>query len=279
MPHEDAVKSKAGEGHEHVDLAAAQEMLERYAGKIQRFARRMCRDSEDAQDVVQDTMFAAARGLHDFRADSSVSTWLFTIARSFCIKKRRRRAGQPEGEPLSIDAEGTRSLRSQARAPDEAAGDRELGRALDAAIDALDPMYREVLLLRDVEGLTAPEVATALGLGVDAVKSRLHRARAAVREKLAPLLSAEPAPGPGCPDVVPMLSRYLEGEIAKTDCADMERHVADCPRCRAQCDSLRRTLDLCRASALPEGDVPSDVQRLVREALAQLVATASPRKR
>jgi RNA polymerase sigma-70 factor (ECF subfamily) len=246
-------------------------LLESYAPTIHRFALRMCRDPEDARDVVQETMLAASRGLDGFRGESSLSTWLFTIARSFCIKARRLRTGEPE-RVLSLESEDVEPMRSGAAAPDEAAGERELGRALEAAIGALDPMYREVLVLRDVEGLTAPEVATVLGIGVDAVKSRLHRARTAVREKLAPLLHAEAPPSPGCPDVVPILSRYLEGEIAHTDCADMERHVAGCPRCRAQCDSLRRTLDLCRASAKRAQQVPPEVQEQVRRALRELGA-------
>ncbi|HEX8796898.1 MAG TPA: sigma-70 family RNA polymerase sigma factor, partial [Polyangiaceae bacterium] len=243
-------------------------LLESYAPTIHRFALRMCRDPEDARDVVQETMLAASRGLDGFRGESSLSTWLFTIARSFCIKARRLRTGEPE-RVLSLESEDVEPMRSGAAAPDEAAGERELGRALEAAIGALDPMYREVLVLRDAEGLTAPEVATVLGIGVDAVKSRLHRARTAVREKLAPLLHADAPPSPGCPDVVPILSRYLEGEIAHTDCADMECHVAGCPRCRAQCDSLRRTLDLCRASATRAQQVPPEVQEQVRRALRE----------
>lgn len=246
-------------------------LLEEYAPTIHRFALRMCRDAEDARDVVQETMLAAARGLGEFRGDASLSTWLFTIARSFCIKTRRLRTGQPD-RLLSLESEDVEPMRSGAAAPDEAAGDRELGRALEAAIDALEPMYREVLLLRDVEGLTAPEVASVLGIGVDAVKSRLHRARMAVRERIAPLLRVESSPAPGCPDVVPILSRYLEGEIGRSDCAEMERHVAGCPRCRAQCDSLRRTLVLCRASATGAQPVPADVQEQVRQALREVGA-------
>lgn len=232
-------------------------LLESYAPTIHRFALRMCRDPEDARDVVQETMLAASRSLGDFRGESSLTTWLFTIARSFCIKARRLRTGQPD-RLLSLESEDVKPMASRAAAPDEAAGERELGRALEAAIDALDPMYREVLLLRDVEGLTAPEVASVLAIGVDAVKSRLHRARMAVRERLAPLLHADAATAPGCPDVLPVLSRYLEGEIARDDCAEMERHVESCPRCRAQCDSLRRMLDLCRASAKGAQPVPPE---------------------
>ena len=95
------------------------------------------------------------------------------------------------------------------------------------AISALDPMYREVLVLRDVEGLSAPEVAEILGLSVEAVKSRLHRARVAVRQQIAPVLGAvEPAAlapaEQACPDVVELFSRRLEGEISGDVCAELE---------------------------------------------------------
>jgi RNA polymerase sigma-70 factor (ECF subfamily) len=150
-------------------------------------------------------------------------------------------------------------------------------------------MYREVLVLRDVEGLTAPEVAEVMGLSVEAVKSRLHRARVAVREAVAPLLGipgtgAVPAPPTAatpatastaerCPDIVELFSKHLEGEISATLCADMERHLARCPACDARCQSLQKTLALCKAAPLPE--VPAPVQASIRQALKDLVSVRS----
>ena len=122
---------------------------------------------------------------------------------------------------------------------------------LDAAIAELEPIYREVLLLRDVEGLPAAEVAEVLGISVEAVKSRLHRARVAVRERVAPVLAPAtlpiPQPGPGCQDVVTMFSRRLEGEIDVNACAELEAHLKTCASCRGRCDSLR-----VDAHALPQ---------------------------
>ena len=248
-------------------------LLERHLPAVYRFGVKMCRDPEDAKDVAQETLLAAARGLRDFRGASSVSTWLFTIARSFCIKKRRRRVGEP-GEHVSLDADDSPAITAAGAPPDEAAGDREMGVALDAAIRALEPMYREVLVLRDVEGLAAEEVARVLGLSVDAVKSRLHRARLAVRERLAPLLNpSEPPVATGCPDLVPVLSQYLEGDIGPDQCAAMERHVAQCPRCQARCNSLRSTLALCHRS-VKAGSVPPEVQQAIRQALREQVLSA-----
>jgi RNA polymerase sigma-70 factor (ECF subfamily) len=251
------------------DDKAVAKLLERYAPAVYRFGAKMCRDPEDAKDVMQDTLLAAARGLREFRGGAALSTWLFTIARSFCIKKRRQRVGAPT-EMVALESDGSQGLAADGTAPDEAAEGREIRAALDGAIAELEPMYREVLVLRDVEGLTAPEVATVLGIGVDAVKSRLHRARLTVRDRLAPLLSPrEPSQPSGCPDILPVLSQYLEGDIGSAQCAEMDRHVAGCARCRARCDSLRSILSLCRASATG-GTVPPDVQEAVRRALREI---------
>jgi len=260
------------------DRAALDQLLTRHQGRVYRFGLKMCRDPEDAKDVLQETLLAVARNVKDFRGASSVSTWLYTIARSFCIKQRRRSKFAPEQEEsLDLGPEGEATqLADPSRGPDESLAGRQIESALERAIGELDPMYREVLLLRDVEGLSAPEVAEVMGLTVEAVKSRLHRARVSVREKVAPLLGVPEPVAPlaaACPDVVSLFSRHLEGEISTDVCADMERHLAACPRCRARCDSLQKTLVMCRSSPAPE--VPAPVQQSVRDALRRLLAERS----
>jgi RNA polymerase sigma-70 factor, ECF subfamily len=268
------------------DRFALEALLSRHQRSVYRFGLKMCRDEEDAKDVLQETLLAVARNVKDFRGASSVSTWLYTIARSFCIKRRRRSKFAPEQEE-SLDArepgEAARQVVDPARAPDDALAGRQIEAALEQAIGSLDPMYREVLVLRDIEGLTAPEVAEVMGLTVEAVKSRLHRARVAVREAVAPLLgitgASAPAPAaataaPGtaerCPDIVELFSKHLEGEISSSLCAEMERHLAGCPNCDARCRSLQKVLAVCRAAPLPE--VPAPVQASIRQALKDLVA-------
>lgn len=250
-------------------------LLERHQAQVYRFGLKMCRDPEDAKDVVQDTLLAMARGVHGFRGASSLSTWLYAVARSFCIKKRRRSKLAPEPE-RSLEAEAAAeagSIADPGKRPDDAVAARQVEQALEQAIAALEPMYREVLVLRDVEGLTAPEVAEVLGIGVQAVKSRLHRARLAVRARVAPLLGIPEQPaaaGGTCPDVLTLLSRHLEGDIDAEVCAEMERHVQGCGRCRGACDSLKRTLALCNATPAPE--VPPKVQESVRAAMRSVLA-------
>jgi RNA polymerase sigma-70 factor, ECF subfamily len=264
------------------DPSALEELLLRHQPRVYRFGLKMCRDPEDAKDILQDTLLAAARTMKEFRGAASVSTWLYTIARSFCVKKRRRSKFAPEQEE-SLDAKPdgeARQVADPSRAPDELVAGRQVEMALEQAIGSLQPMYREVLLLRDVEGLSAPEVAEVLGLSVEAVKSRLHRARVMVRESVAPLLGIPEAAGPtaaaaptptqeACPDTVHLLSQHLEGEISADVCARMEKHLASCPRCTGRCESLRHTLALCKNASLPA--VPVAVQENVQAALRQFL--------
>jgi len=257
------------------DSEALAKLLERQQARIYRFGLKMCRDPQDAEDVVQETLLALARGVRDFRGSSSITTWLYTVARSFCIKKRRRsKFAAPE---TSLDAAPTTgaTLVAPDRAPDEALAARELQRALDQAISGLEPDYREVLLLRDVEGLTAAEVGEVLGITVQAVKSRLHRARVSVRDQVAPWLAipsdARAAPG-SCPDVLTLFSQHLEQEVSAEVCAEMERHLEVCPRCQGACASLKRTLALCRTAG-DATEVPPAVRIAVQRALQDFLRT------
>jgi RNA polymerase sigma-70 factor (ECF subfamily) len=256
------------------DGGAIDALLDRHQARIYRFGMKMCRNPEDARDVLQETLLAMARNVRDFREESSISTWLYRIARSFCLKKHRRSKFAPK-EVASLETDlplEVNRLAAKAKLPDEVLEGKELQEALEESIDALDPIYREVLLLRDFEGLTAPEVAEALSISVDAVKSRLHRARLAVRSAMSSFLDPGEKERPasaGCPDVVALYSRHLEGEIDGAVCAEMERHLAGCSRCRAACQTLKDVVALCRAN--PAEPVPEPVQESVRTALRDLL--------
>lgn len=252
------------------DKAALAALLEAHQNQIYKFALRQCGSEADAQDVLQETMLTVARSIGQFRGDSTLGTWLFTIARSFCVKKHRRGKHAPAEHASIDDPLLAATVIDPGPQPEAAIAGKEIGEALEIAIGELAPMYREVLVLRDGEGLTAPEVAEVLGIGVDAVKSRLHRARAAIRSRLAPYVEGpSPArPSPSCPDVVSLFSKQLEGEIGPEICREMERHLDSCEACRQSCDSLKHTLRLCRTA--PNAEVPPNIQEAVRRALRDL---------
>ena len=264
------------------DAAALESLLAGQQSRVFRFALKMCRLREDAEEVLQDTLLAAVRTLGQYRGDAALSTWLYTIARSFCIKRRRRTKFAPTAL-VSLDSEDARAAREAPdprRGPDEALAERQTTAALGRAMDALAPAYREVLVLRDVEGLRAAEVAEVTGLSVDAVKSRLHRARTSVRRAMAPLLGGKVGlhRPRGCPDVATLLSRHLEGDISPAVCARMERHLAGCQRCEGICASLRATLRVC--SAVPAPRVPASVKHALKKEIRSLLSQhANPRAR
>jgi RNA polymerase sigma-70 factor, ECF subfamily len=265
QPNERALLEAAQAG----DRAALEALLSSYLAPIYRFGMKMCRDRHDAEDVAQETLLAASRSVEGFRGASSLSTWLYSIARRACLRRRRRGKHEPESYlPLESPIHGGSLADDRTLAPDEEAARSELSRALQSAIERLEDDHREVLVLRDVQGLTAPEVAEVLGISVEAVKSRLHRARQAMRHELAPHLdSGQAIPrGQGCPDVLRMLSQRLEGEIDANACAAMEQHLATCPHCRGEYDGLKRTLAICSGHA--DEPVPAEVQAKVRAAVA-----------
>lgn len=269
-PTDDALLRAARGG----DRDALDALITRYEPRVYRFGLGMCRDTDDAQDVLQDTFLSMVRSLATFRAESSLSTWLYAIAHHACLKKRRRRASSPPSvDSLDALAPAVRDgLASPAATPEELLAGDELHGTLQAAIGALDSAQREVLLLRDVEGLTAPETAKVLGVSVAAIKSRLHRARLAVRETLAPILSPLRAPDVDghCRTLLTNFSRHLEGDLSAATCADMEAHLATCPGCQAACASLEEALALCRTLVHAP---PTATQDAVRQAIRTCLDT------
>jgi RNA polymerase sigma-70 factor (ECF subfamily) len=243
------------------------DLLERHASTVFRFAMKMCRNRDDAEDVAQETLLAAVRGAKDVRGASSFTTWLYAVARSFCAKVRRRERREPRQGDAVDDAAA--AIPCRLAAPDDDAETRELTTALDTAIAGLDEKYRDVIVLRDIEGLSAAEVAEVLGITVEAVKSRLHRARGEVRarlENLAPMpVARAPRPDTPCAEITTTFSRYLEGEIGADACAAMQRHVEGCTSCSAVCEGLRRSVVLCRRAGT--APLPDELKAQVRRAL------------
>jgi RNA polymerase sigma-70 factor (ECF subfamily) len=249
------------------DDKSLDELLSRHEKQVYRFGLRMCGSEEDAKEVLQETLFAAFRGIHTFRGDAALSTWLYQVARTHCLRLRRRRAGAPE-EFQPLDSPAATHLAAAEATPDMISHARQMGEVLQAAILALPEAQREVLILRDVEGLTAEEAAQVVGIEVGALKSRLHRARLQLREHLATLMG-EGAQGEaqGCPELAQELSEFAAQEMDQATCVRLEEHLSRCPRCVQACDSLKRTVSLCRS--IPGDEVPAPVRAAVRQALSR----------
>lgn len=253
------------------DATALDRLLRNHERQVYRFGLRMCGNEDDAKEVLQQTLLSAFRNLPDFRGDAALSTWLFQIARSFCIKHRRRRADEPEVFE-SLDSEGAGAVVAETHGPEDVSQARQVGEALQTAIAALPPNYREVLLLRDVEGLSAEQAADVLGLEIPALKSRLHRARMEMRRSLSALLEPT-ASASECPELLADLAAHASQDIDQATCERLESHMKQCERCTASRQELKQTLSLCRS--LPGGDVPAPVRSAVRQALASLAGNGA----
>jgi RNA polymerase sigma-70 factor (ECF subfamily) len=158
-------------------------------------------------------------------------------------------------------------LPDPAASPDLQVEARRIGEALATAIRELAAEQREVLVLRDVEGLSAQEAADVIGIEVGALKSRLHRARMALREKLAGIVATTPEP---CAELAQELTGYAASEIDQATCVKIEAHLATCPRCTGACDALKRTVSLCKS--IPGDVVPAPVRAAIRSAIRNAVS-------
>jgi RNA polymerase sigma-70 factor (ECF subfamily) len=166
------------------DRSAFDALVMRHGGALLRFATRTCGSEGDAADALQDGLLAAWRGAATFRGDSAARTWLFQIVVHACRRRARRRVGEPAHHAPVEEAAAI----AQDGALDERVAARQAGAAIERALREMSPEAREVVLLRDVEGLSGPETAAALSLELAAMKSRLHRARLELHSRVEAIL-------------------------------------------------------------------------------------------
>ena len=166
------------------------ELVKRYEQKLYNFSLRMCRDAADAEDTVQETFLNVFKYLKDFRYETKFKNWLYRVAASTCIKKRRKSKFAPQRE-LSLDefypqseAEVPQQVPDWAQMPLDKLLSNELLDKINEAIFTLPEKYRLVIVLRDIEGFNTAETAQILNLSEANVKVRLHRARLYLRDRL-----------------------------------------------------------------------------------------------
>ena len=167
------------------DERAFGELVGRYESKVYSLALRMLRNPEDAEDVLQDTFLRAYRGIKAFQGNSTFSTWIYRIAANSALMRLRKKQLPTVSIEDADERETPVSIVDWKPGPVEQLLTKETLQAMDEAIEALPPEFRQVFILRDVEELSNAEVAEILDLSVAAVKSRLHRARLKVRNRLA----------------------------------------------------------------------------------------------
>jgi RNA polymerase sigma-70 factor (ECF subfamily) len=174
------------------DMSAFEELVGRHEDKVYGLALRMTRSEADAAEITQDTFLSAYQHLAEFRGEAAFGSWVHRIAANNALMRLRRQRVLDIVSDDQLEGPEFTERGSLAEAPetdwsrraDDKILDEELGRAIQAATDALPEGYREVFLLKDVEGLSYEEISEMVGISVPAVKSRLHRARLALREAI-----------------------------------------------------------------------------------------------
>jgi RNA polymerase sigma-70 factor (ECF subfamily) len=173
------------------DFAAFEELVDRYEDKIFRLAFRFVRNETEAKEIVQDTFLLVWRKLDTFKGDSQFGSWLYRVATNTALMRLRAQRRHPEisTEELPIDyldnyGQLPPAGENWAKRPDDELQSDELRRRIQKAVDELPEIYRTVFIIRDVEGLSTEETAEVLEISIPTVKTRLHRARLALRDAI-----------------------------------------------------------------------------------------------
>lgn len=225
---------------------------------------KLCRNREEAEDLVQETFLQAFRKWGQFKGRSDPSSWLYTIAARVCQRRHRRRSGEPAhlesldellptpgGAVVDLPTSGEGLFDEQLR--------REAAEVVDRALGQLPLEFRLPLVLKEIAELSLHEIAGILGVKKATVKTRVHRARLALRKELAPTLPQRAAPPPDHSRQICL--SLLESKLEALD-RGAPFPVADqelCSRCRALFDSLDLTVDACRW--VEGGELPAALRR------------------
>ncbi len=172
------------------DPAAFRQLVETYSPRIYNLALKMLADPDLAEDVLQETFINAYRAIDRFEGRAHVSTWLYRIAHNAVLMRLRKEKNAPQIQSLDdeVDPETLPVSGGWDETPERRLLQAELWQKMDEALAGLSEALRSAFVLRDVQGLSTAETAEVLGLSQTAVKSRLHRARLALRAQLAPYL-------------------------------------------------------------------------------------------
>ncbi len=265
--------------------AVEQAVAEMRAGKLDRaltllqqtvfnFSMKVCGHREDAEDTAQETLLRTAPQLRKFDSPQALAVWLYKVARSRCLMSRRRSKFDPHPH-LSLDevlpdrAALEAQLASAGLGPDQHLLRKENAAELARAVLRIPPLYRQVLVLHDMEELSTKEVAQVMGIAEVTVRVRLHRARAFLRNELAarPAAKKKTAAKPiTCRALFAQLSNYIDEEIDPSLCARLDAHLDGCAPCKAYLNSLEETIRRCRTHCPPPmtKKLQSDLRALLK---------------
>lgn len=262
------------------------------------FSMKVCGHPEDAEDTMQDVLVKLLPYLPKFEDPQALSVWLYKVARNRCLMNRRGLKNTP-GKHVSLDElmpsqyELHDLIASQDPNPETNVLRDERDQRLREAVLKVAPIYRMVLVLHDMEGLSTAEVAGVTGLREGTVRVRLHRARLMLRQHLARMAktkgfvidrlhaAAEETPKRPrhCREMFAALSDYMDGLVTDARSREMEKHLDDCEPCVAFLNSLKSAVEQCRTYQ-PSCDTES-AAKLRKELVAkyQAAVAALPKAR
>lgn len=245
----------------HHQTNRIEKLFEQINLRLYRFALKRCGSAEIAHDLTQEALIVILRRLPELGQELPLLPWSFGVIRKLCLKHNTRKAYQSTERSFEELQESNHHLHFNVHdTPEEVVTQMGKWEEVARAIQTLDPIYREVLLLRDVEGLSASETALAVDATVSAVKSRLHRARSELRVALTSHTLPPPLPE-HCPDIRRVFSEHLEGDLKPSLCTEMENHVRSCIICTRECDELKATLTICSTSP---ASIPQELAEQLR---------------
>jgi len=245
-------------------------VLELHGGRLYALAIRLCRNPQDAEDLVQETFLQAFRKWNQFEGRSSPITWLYTIASRVCQRQHRRRAGEPQQmeslEDLLPFGESKMAALPTEKDDSVAQQVRQEGRErVGEAIASLPVTFRLPLVLKEIIGFSMAEVADILGMKEATVKTRVHRARLRLRQAVEAGLPLKEGPPP-------LYSRQVCLDLLRAKQETLDRGV-EFPRAKEiiceRCQTVFATMDLAHevCSEIGDGQLPEHLRKLV---LAQM---------
>lgn len=191
----DSVQHKLVKRLQARDTRAFEQLIETHQTRIYNLIYRMIGNREESEDLLQEVFITVFKKIDSFRGDSSLSTWIYKIATNHCINRkkylsRRKHYAKSSYSELSEheQSESGSGIAENLPRPDEMAEGKQMELLIQKAITSLDDEYKIVLILRDVQSLSYDEIEQILNVPAGTVKSRLHRARMALKEKLIPHL-------------------------------------------------------------------------------------------
>ena len=260
--------------------AAVGRLFEQHGARLYRLGVRFCGSADEAQDLVQDVFLQAFRSWKQFDGRSSPSTWLYTIAARRCQRRHRRRAGEPAAL-MSLSSlvpsanDPIVDIASDSNPFDDALR-QQLQDRVSAAVADLPAPIRLPLVLAEIAEIPLNDVARLLGLKLGTVKSRVHRARLALRQRIAANLPSHRAPATDhdrrfCLDLLQAKQEALDRGVSfLVDDGEL------CERCRSLFATLDLTRDVCRL--LGKGEMPPEVTTVLRAELRSTTPPRSPMK-